>query len=95
MNIHPVNVLLIDDDEEDYILTRYIFDEFKSNRFNLDWLDNFDDGLKAFGENHHDIYLVDYRLGEQTGLDLLRQAIGRGCTAPIFFVSGQGDNENY
>jgi diguanylate cyclase (GGDEF)-like protein/PAS domain S-box-containing protein len=93
MNIHPVNVLLIDDDEEDYILTRYIFDEFKSNQFNLDWLDNFDDGLKAFGDNHHDIYLVDYRLGEQTGLDLLRQAIGRGCTAPIILLTGQGDTE--
>jgi hypothetical protein len=28
----PVRVLLVDDDEDDYILTRYIFDEFKSNQ---------------------------------------------------------------
>ena len=29
----PIKVLLIDDDEEDYILTQYIFDEFKDNQF--------------------------------------------------------------
>jgi diguanylate cyclase (GGDEF)-like protein/PAS domain S-box-containing protein len=93
MNIHPVRVLLIDDDEEDYILTRYIFDEFKDNQFTLDWRDNFDDAFAAFGENRHDIYLVDYRLGERTGLELLRAAIKAGCTAPIILLTGQGDKE--
>jgi diguanylate cyclase (GGDEF)-like protein/PAS domain S-box-containing protein len=93
MNIHPVRVLLIDDDEEDYILTRYIFDEFKDHQFRLDWLDNYADGLAALNENRHDIYLVDYRLGEQTGLDLLRAAIHAGCAAPIILLTGQGDKE--
>src|SRR5215203_1335772 len=93
MNIHPVKVLLIDDDEEDYVLTRYIFDEFKDHQFKLDWLDNFDDGLRAFSENRHDIYLVDFRLGERTGLELLREAIKSGCTAPIILLTGQGDKE--
>jgi diguanylate cyclase (GGDEF)-like protein/PAS domain S-box-containing protein len=93
MNIHPVKVLLIDDDEEDFILTRYIIDEFKDNQFTLDWLDNFDDGFRAFAENRHDLYLVDYRLGEQTGLELLRAAIKAGCTAPIILLTGQGDKE--
>jgi len=93
MNNHPVKVLLIDDDEEDFILTRYIFDEFKDNQFRLDWLDNFDDGLRAVREDRHDIYLVDYRLGERTGLELLRAAIGAGCTAPVILLTGQGDKE--
>src|SRR5829696_10498107 len=93
MNIQPVKVLLIDDDEEDYILTRYIFDEFKDNQFTLDWVENFDDGLRAFGENRYDIYLVDYRLGERTGLELLHAAIIAGCTAPIILLTGQDDKE--
>ncbi|HEX2640043.1 MAG TPA: diguanylate cyclase, partial [Pyrinomonadaceae bacterium] len=41
----------------------------------------------------HDIYLVDYRLGERTGLELLRAAIRNGCTAPIILLTGQGDKE--
>ena len=93
MNNQPIKVLLIDDDEEDYILTRYIFDEFKDHQFTLDWLDNFADGLRAFDENRHDIYLVDYRLGERTGLELLREAIKAGCAAPIILLTGQGDKE--
>ncbi|HEY8562053.1 MAG TPA: EAL domain-containing protein [Pyrinomonadaceae bacterium] len=93
MNMQPVKVLLIDDDEEDYILTRYIFDEFKNHQFTLEWLDNFDRGLGAFREDRHDIYLVDYRLGERTGLELLRAAIQAGCTAPIILLTGQGDQE--
>jgi diguanylate cyclase (GGDEF)-like protein/PAS domain S-box-containing protein len=90
---YPVKVLLIDDDEEDYVLTRYVFDEFKDNQFKLDWLNNFEDGLNALNQNRHDIYLVDYRLGEQTGLELLREAIKNGCRAPIILLTGQGDKE--
>jgi len=90
---YPVKVLLIDDDEEDFLLTRYVFDEFKNSQFKLDWLDNFDDGLKALNENRYDIYLVDYRLGERTGLELLREAIQNGCSAPIILLTGQADKE--
>jgi response regulator of citrate/malate metabolism len=30
------------------------------------------------GENQHDIYLLDYRLGEHNGLQLLQQAVAKG-----------------
>ncbi len=93
MSNSPINVLLIDDDEEDYILTRYVFDEIKGNQFNLDWIDNFDDGLEALNKGSHDIYLVDFCLGERTGLEFLREALQNGCTAPIILLTGQGDQE--
>ena len=67
MNNLPIKVLLIEDDHEDYILTNYIFDEFKDNQFKLEWIDNYADGLAEVKENRHDIILLDYRLGERTG----------------------------
>jgi CheY-like chemotaxis protein len=70
----PIKVLLVDDDEDDYILTRYVFDEFKANRYELDWVDSYDKGLAAMLAHSHDIYLVDYRLGAENGLKLLRAA---------------------
>ncbi|CAN5873359.1 hypothetical protein BH20ACI4_BH20ACI4_12390 [soil metagenome] len=93
MNDLPIKVLLIDDDEEDYILTRYVFDEFKHNQFELEWIDNYTDGLAALKECRHDIFLLDYRLGEKNGLELLGEAIESGCRAPIILLTGQGDKE--
>lgn len=93
MDNYPVKVLLIDDDEEDFILTRYVFEEFKDHQFTLDWMNNFDDGLAAMKDDRYDIYLVDYRLGERTGLEFLREATARGCGAPIILLTGHGDKE--
>lgn len=93
MKNFPIKVLLIDDDEEDYILTRYIFDEFKSDKFSLEWIDNYADGLEALKKRLHDIILLDYHLGEKNGLELLREAIDSGCRAPIILLTGQGDEE--
>ena len=53
----------------------------------------YDAALEAIACNQHDVYLVDYRLGEQDGLALLCKAIANGCKAPIIMLTGQGDHE--
>ena len=35
----------------------------------------------------------DYRLGSRNGLDLLSEAVGQGCAAPMIFLTGQRDRE--
>ena len=89
----PIKVLLADDDEDDYVLTRYIFDEFKSNQYELEWVNSYEKALAAMIAGAHDIYLLDYRLGAENGLELLRKAKQRGCRAPIILLTGQGDKE--
>jgi two-component system, cell cycle sensor histidine kinase and response regulator CckA len=86
-------VLLVEDDEDDYFLTRSLFAEIKGNRYKIDWIPTFAAGLDAMAGNQHDICLVDYRLGAQNGIDLLREAIDRGCEAPIILLTGQGEKE--
>ena len=88
-----IKVLLIDDDEEDYILTKYLFDDFKDRRYTLDWTDDGAKALDAMKSGLYDIYFVDYRLGEYNGLEILREAIADGCLAPIILMTGQGDAE--
>ena len=39
------------------------------------------------------IYLVDYRLGAKTGLDLIKDAIKNGCEEPIILLTGKGNKE--
>jgi signal transduction histidine kinase len=89
----PIRVLLVDDDEDDYLLTRELFAEIPGGRYALDWAATYDAGLEAIGRGAHDVYLLDYRLDGRTGLDLLREAVRRGCRAPVILQTGAGDQE--
>jgi two-component sensor histidine kinase len=89
----PIRVLLIDDDEDEFHLTRQLLDEVEGQRFSLDWVSRYEQGLEAIGRNAHDVYLLDYRLGARTGLELLREAIARGAQAPFILLTGKGDRE--
>jgi two-component system, cell cycle sensor histidine kinase and response regulator CckA len=93
MNNSPIKVLLVDDDEDDYILTRDWFDEFQVAGSELEWVSSYAKAREAIAQNRHDIYLVDYRLGEGNGLELLSEAIANNCTAPIILLTGKGDRE--
>ncbi|NJM53108.1 MAG: PAS domain S-box protein, partial [Blastocatellia bacterium] len=88
-----ISVLLIEDDEDDYFLTKCIFDDFKDNGYKLEWTTDVSEALVAMKSGKHDIYLLDYRLGEYDGLQILRDAIAGGCTAPILLLTGQTDKE--
>jgi signal transduction histidine kinase len=85
----PVRVLLIDDDRDDYLLTRDLFAEIPGGRYRLDWVSDYDAGLAALCQAEHDVYLLDYRLGEKTGVDLLAQARTQGCAGPVILLTGQ------
>ena len=88
-----IKVLLVDDDEDDYILTKYLFDEFKDRRYSLVWTNDGARGLASMKAGEYDLYFIDYRLGKYNGLDILREAVLNGCTAPIILMTGQGDAE--
>ncbi|MBD2505209.1 hybrid sensor histidine kinase/response regulator [Anabaena azotica] len=93
MDNSPIRVLLVDDGEGDYILTRNWFNEFRVANCELEWVDNYEAAKIAIAQFRHDIYLVDYRLGSHSGLELLREATAQGCTSPIILLTGQGDWE--
>jgi PAS domain S-box-containing protein len=93
MNKCLVRVLLVDDDEDDYILTRDWLSEIQRARFALEWVANYEAALEIIAKKQHDVYLLDYRLGERNGLELLREAIAKGCSSPIILLTGQGDHE--
>ncbi len=93
MDKSPVRVLLVDDDEDDYVLTRDWFSEMEGAKFELEWVASYKAAIDAIARHQHDVYLFDYRLGEHNGLELLREAMTKGCKAPIILLTGQGDHE--
>ena len=88
-----IKILLVDDDEDDYLITKEIIDDIPARQYHLDWTPSFNEALKLIGEKQHDIYLVDYRLGAHDGLELITKAIEMGCTAPLILLTGQSDRE--
>ena len=93
MESQTCRVLLVDDDEDDYVVTRDFLDEAERLDFTLNWVDNYADGLAEIGKNSHDAYLLDFRLGKENGLELLRDAMQLGCSKPIILLTGMGDND--
>ncbi|ALC16759.1 diguanylate cyclase [Desulfuromonas soudanensis] len=88
-----LKILLVDDDEDDFLITRDLLEEIEGVRFDLEWVSTYDEGVQRAEAGEHQVYLCDYRLGERDGLELLRELIGRGCKAPIILLTGQGDRE--
>src|SRR5690242_16273679 len=93
MESPPIRVLLIEDDEDDYILTRDWLAELSESRFQLQRVADYDTALEVMAQNQHDVYLLDYRLGPRTGLELLQETIRRGARAPIILLTGQDERE--
>ena len=90
--MNKVRVLLIDDDEDDFIITKDVFKGIRNaDRYELTWVNSFEKGINAVLKRQYDIYLVDYRLGKHTGVDLVNEAVLSGVKEPIIILTGKGD----
>jgi signal transduction histidine kinase len=89
----PVAVLLVEDDEDDYLITRDLLSDVEGVAYDVKWVTTYDQGLAEMRRNAHDIYLVDFRLGASDGLELIREARAEKCAGPILLLTGQGDRQ--
>lgn len=92
MSQRSIKVLLIEDDEEDYIITKDLLSDITETRYHLDWAPSFDDGIKAIVENNYDVYLVDYRLGRKEGLEIINHISSEKKKSPFILLTGQSDS---
>lgn len=86
-----LKVLLIEDDEDDFFITRSLLSKAQVIDCELEWASTYEEGLEALLTGQYDVCLVDYRLGTHTGLDVLGAASEQGCDTPIILLTGQGD----
>jgi signal transduction histidine kinase len=88
-----VRVLLVDDDQDDYLLTSEQLRDAFGARLALTWEGSYEAGLTALREREFDVCLLDFRLGARTGLELLIEARAAGVETPIILLTGQGERE--
>ena len=84
--------MIAEDDEDDVILiSEFIREGFPGSTPEFDWAYSSEETLSRLERNEYNFCLMDFRLGETNGLELLRKIRQKGYTLPIIFLTGQGD----
>ncbi len=86
-------ILIIDDDEDDFIIISEFIRSIPDNKFQISWAKNYKSGVTNLAANNHDLYFIDYRLGARSGVDLLIEANEMGVESPIVLLTGKGNYE--
>ncbi|MGH2840349.1 MAG: putative bifunctional diguanylate cyclase/phosphodiesterase [Solirubrobacteraceae bacterium] len=88
-----VAVLLVEDDEDDVLITRGLLRSTEGTQFQIDWARTLDEVTAHLDRGAHDAYLVDYRLAAHTGLDVARAILARERHSPVIMLTGRADRD--
>ena len=86
-----IRVLLVEDDEDDYILTRALLEGSIDPLVELDWAATYAEAQATIARSDHHLYLIDFDLGATTGLDLIREARIGGAQQPMILLTAMAD----
>ena len=87
-----VRILIIDDDPQAQALIEMALSEAHFARV-IEVVPNAAEGLQRIEDDEHDVYLVDYRLPDGNGLELIREAKAQGATRPFILMTGFGSGD--
>ena len=93
MEDQAIKILLVEDDEDDYVIIRDVLSEIEGQEFEMDWVSTYQEATDKIRSNHYDVCLMDYRLGEGDGIQLTRGFLQRGFHEPIILLTGLGSYE--
>lgn len=94
MEQQALKILIVDDDDDDAFLTGDLILEGLTNPSpSIDRARSHEDALQLLTETGYDLCMLDYRLGEGTGIGLLQTLRSKEITTPIILLTGQGDQE--
>ncbi|MCZ6800453.1 MAG: response regulator [Nitrospirae bacterium] len=88
LEIEPIKVLLIDDDEDDALIAQALLSDISGGQYIFDWCATYEDGLQEMMTNQHHVHLLDNSLGRSTGLELFQEALEKGCHIPAILLTG-------
>lgn len=88
--MNALRLLLIDDDEDMYVLVRDFVAE-TARAWTVDWAPSYEAGLEGLSTGRYDAALLDYHLGEYTGVELLASVRSTVGLPPIILLTGRGD----
>jgi DNA-binding NtrC family response regulator len=91
MGESKLNLLLVDDDEDDYSITSDKLGEIKGLHFETTWVTTYEAAVEALTKKSFTLCITDYNLQRlKTGVDLVEEMKQKGCIVPFIVLTGQG-----
>ena len=86
-----IKLLVVDDDPDDYFAIRRMLLIPPKRNYTLTHIDNYDDAIAELKKSDYDAVLIDYFIGERSGIEILEAHEGE-LTVPIIVLTGSGDS---
>lgn len=87
---NTISVLLIDDEVDESIIIGALLSNVATQSYEMCWRTDRHSAMEALSAGSFDICLLDYRLGNESGLDLLKVIIETTRNLPVIFLTGVG-----
>jgi PAS domain S-box-containing protein len=81
-------LLVIEDDDDDFFIFSELVNSIPGYSFIIDRAKIYPEALEKICMEEHDLYFLDYFLGEKNGLDLLADARVKNCSGPVILLTG-------
>ncbi|RAI94121.1 ATP-binding response regulator [Algoriphagus yeomjeoni] len=82
-----IKVLYVDDDPDDFLLASSLLKKITDTTYILEGATSLEEAIPKLDESF-DLFLVDYRLGKDTGLELIREIKLVRKHAPVIMLTG-------
>jgi PAS domain S-box-containing protein len=82
-----IKLLIVEDDEDDYFLLESSLNEISFNK-EITWAETYHKALELINNQTFDIILVDYRLGVNTGIELISYINTHSLFTPTILLTG-------
>ena len=86
-----IHLLLVEDDEDDYIFTRHLLGESRVHRFEVSWADRMESALNYLDDTKVDIILLDLSLPDSFGWETFTKVRAHVPDVPIVLLTGVHD----
>jgi two-component system, sensor histidine kinase and response regulator len=84
----PIYVLLVEDDRDDFFLTQDALHQVDEKKYAVVWAGTYDRARTALFEQRFDVALVDYHIGDRTGLEFIGEMGSRYPSCPMILLTG-------
>ncbi len=88
-----IKVVIVDDDQEDFFLTNELLSDVEKGLYNTLWVSDFAKAILEIKKQEADVYLIDYNLGANTGLDILKELKQFNFVRPMILLTGINDRK--